>query len=49
MEHSLTVGAAGAVDPSVIITDRVPLTLYADAAGRLRAGQGRKQLVLPGG
>lgn len=47
-ERAAELLAAGAIDPSVIITDRVPLSSYVDALERLRAGQGRKQLVLPG-
>ncbi|MFD7337883.1 zinc-dependent alcohol dehydrogenase family protein [Streptomyces violascens] len=39
--------AAGVLDPEVFISDRLPLTDYATALQRFRAGQGRKILVVP--
>ncbi|WP_326777900.1 hypothetical protein [Streptomyces sp. NBC_01445] len=42
------VAVAGAVlDPQAFISDRFPLDQYATALTRLRAGQGRKTIVVP--
>ncbi|MFK0218411.1 zinc-dependent alcohol dehydrogenase family protein [Streptomyces vinaceus] len=46
-ERAAELFAAGALDPDVFISDRLPLTDYAAAMDRFRAGQGRKILVTP--
>ncbi|MDX6430012.1 MAG: hypothetical protein QOE54_2378, partial [Streptosporangiaceae bacterium] len=38
----------GVIDPDVFISDRLPLTSYADAIDRFKAGLGRKIQVQPG-
>ncbi|GHE29032.1 zinc-dependent alcohol dehydrogenase family protein [Streptomyces vinaceus] len=46
-ERAAELFAAGALDPDVFISDRLPLTDYAAAMDRFRAGRGRKILVTP--
>ncbi|MGY5138037.1 alcohol dehydrogenase, partial [Streptomyces nigrescens] len=46
-ERATELFAAGALDPEVFISDRLPLDHYAEALGRFRAGEGRKILVRP--
>ncbi|MFB7052151.1 zinc-dependent alcohol dehydrogenase family protein [Streptomyces vinaceus] len=46
-ERAAELFAAGTLDPDVFISDRLPLTDYAAAMDRFRAGQGRKILVTP--
>ncbi|MEW9520332.1 zinc-dependent alcohol dehydrogenase family protein [Streptomyces tubercidicus] len=46
-ERAAELFAAGALDPEVFISDRLPLDRYAEALGRFRAGEGRKILVRP--
>ncbi|MEV6733279.1 MULTISPECIES: zinc-dependent alcohol dehydrogenase family protein [unclassified Streptomyces] len=46
-ERAAELFAAGVLDPEVFISDRLPLTDYAAALQRFRAGQGRKILVTP--
>ncbi|WP_030300412.1 zinc-dependent alcohol dehydrogenase family protein [Streptomyces katrae] len=46
-ERAAELFGAGVLDPDVFISDRLPLTDYASALQRFRAGQGRKILVTP--
>ncbi|QPL95288.1 zinc-dependent alcohol dehydrogenase family protein [Streptomyces clavuligerus] len=46
-ERGADLFATGVLDPSVFISDRLPLTEYATALERFRSGQGRKILVTP--
>ncbi|ROQ99882.1 2-desacetyl-2-hydroxyethyl bacteriochlorophyllide A dehydrogenase [Streptomyces sp. 2132.2] len=46
-ERAAELFAAGTLDPDVFISDRLPLTDYAAAMDRFRAGRGRKILVTP--
>jgi threonine dehydrogenase-like Zn-dependent dehydrogenase len=46
-ERAAELFAAGVLDPKVFITDRLPLSAYADAIGRFRDGTGLKTQVLP--
>ncbi len=46
-ERAAELFAAGAIDPGVLITDRVPLEDYPAAIEAVAAGRGRKVLVLP--
>ncbi|MEV6582708.1 zinc-dependent alcohol dehydrogenase family protein [Streptomyces sp. NPDC051582] len=46
-ERAAELFAAGVLDPDAFISDRLPLTDYAAAIGRFRAGRGRKILVTP--
>ncbi|MFJ3908713.1 zinc-dependent alcohol dehydrogenase family protein [Streptomyces vinaceus] len=46
-ERAAELFAAGALDPDVFVSDRLPLTDYAAAMDRFRAGRGRKILVTP--
>ena len=46
-ERAAELFAAGVLDPTVFITDRLPLAAYADAVGRFRDGAGLKIQVLP--
>ena len=39
--------AAGVLDPSIFVSHRFPLTSYADGAGSVPAGVGRKILIEP--
>jgi 2-desacetyl-2-hydroxyethyl bacteriochlorophyllide A dehydrogenase len=39
--------AAGVLDPSIFVSDRFPLTSYAEALSQFRAGLGRKILIEP--
>ncbi|NUV48708.1 alcohol dehydrogenase, partial [Streptomyces sp. CAI-78] len=41
--------ASGVLDPSVFISDRLPLDQYPEAIERFRAGEGRKIVVEPWG
>ncbi|MEV8564079.1 zinc-dependent alcohol dehydrogenase family protein [Streptomyces sp. NPDC051322] len=47
-ERAAELFAAGALDPEIFISDRLPLASYPDALDRFRAGLGRKIVVLPG-
>jgi 2-desacetyl-2-hydroxyethyl bacteriochlorophyllide A dehydrogenase len=47
-DRAVALLTAGAVDPAVIISDRLPLADYPDAIARVQAGAGRKILVTPG-
>jgi 2-desacetyl-2-hydroxyethyl bacteriochlorophyllide A dehydrogenase len=47
-ERAADLFAAGVLDVSVIVSDRVPLADYADAIERFRRGEGRKVQVVPG-
>ena len=47
-ERAADLFAAGAVDATTIISDRVPLADYADAVAQFRRGEGRKIQVIPG-
>ncbi|WP_405591488.1 zinc-dependent alcohol dehydrogenase family protein [Streptomyces sp. NBC_01190] len=46
-ERAAELFAAGVLDPEVFISDRLPLTDYAAALDRFRAGEGRKIQVNP--
>jgi 2-desacetyl-2-hydroxyethyl bacteriochlorophyllide A dehydrogenase len=46
-ERAAELFATGVLDPDVFISDRLPLTDYAAALERFRAGKGRKIQVLP--
>jgi len=46
-ERAAELFAGGLLDPDVFISDRLPLTDYAQALDRFRAGLGRKIQVLP--
>lgn len=46
-ERAADLFAAGVLDPEVFISDRLPLSAYATALDRFRAGKGRKILVTP--
>ncbi len=46
-ERAADLFASGVLDPEVFISDRLPLTDYAAAIDRFRAGVGRKIQVLP--
>ena len=46
-ERAAELFARGAIDPGVLITDRVPLEDYPAAIAAVAAGRGRKVLVLP--
>ena len=46
-ERAAELFAAGVLDPDVFISDRLPLTAYAEALQQFRAGRGRKILVTP--
>ncbi|KJK51777.1 alcohol dehydrogenase [Lentzea aerocolonigenes] len=46
-ERAADLFATGVLDPSVFISDRVPLDDYAGALGQFKAGKGRKIQVLP--
>lgn len=46
-ERAAELFAAGVLDPDVFISDRLPLTEYAHAMDRFRAGLGRKIQVVP--
>jgi 2-desacetyl-2-hydroxyethyl bacteriochlorophyllide A dehydrogenase len=48
-DRAVSLLAAGVVDPAMIVSDRLPLSRYADAIARLEAGAGRKIQVTPGG
>ncbi len=46
-ERAAALFAGGVLDPSVFISDRLPLDEYAQAIDRFKAGQGRKIVVQP--
>ncbi|MFJ8023570.1 zinc-dependent alcohol dehydrogenase family protein [Streptomyces sp. NPDC096311] len=46
-ERAAELFAAGVIDPDVFISDRYPLTDYAEALARFQSGQGRKIQVQP--
>ncbi|MGW1066931.1 zinc-dependent alcohol dehydrogenase family protein [Streptomyces aureus] len=46
-ERAAELFAAGVIDPSVLISDRVPLTSYPEALERFASGAGRKIVVVP--
>ncbi|MER5888905.1 zinc-dependent alcohol dehydrogenase family protein [Streptomyces sp. NPDC001941] len=46
-ERAAALFATGVLDPEVFVSDRLPLTGYADALERFRQGKGRKILVVP--
>lgn len=46
-ERAAALFATGVLDPSVFISDRLPLERYPQAIDRFRAGQGRKIVVEP--
>jgi threonine dehydrogenase-like Zn-dependent dehydrogenase len=47
-ERAAELFSTGVIDPDVFISDRLPLTSYADAIDRFKAGLGRKIQVQPG-
>jgi 2-desacetyl-2-hydroxyethyl bacteriochlorophyllide A dehydrogenase len=47
-ERAAELFTTGVIDPDVFISDRLPLTSYADAIDRFKAGLGRKIQVQPG-
>ena len=46
-ERAAELFAAGVLDPSIMISDRLPLADYASALDRFRRGLGRKTVVVP--
>ncbi|MEV0277460.1 zinc-dependent alcohol dehydrogenase family protein [Streptomyces sp. NPDC050610] len=46
-ERAAALFAGGVLDPSVFISDRLPLDDYAEAVDRFKAGKGRKIIVTP--
>jgi threonine dehydrogenase-like Zn-dependent dehydrogenase len=46
-ERAAELLAAGALNPAVFVTDRLPLADYAQAIERFRSGAGLKTQVLP--
>ncbi|MEU2050170.1 alcohol dehydrogenase, partial [Streptomyces albidoflavus] len=48
-ERAAALFASGVLDPSVFISDRLPLDQYPEAIERFRAGEGRKIVVEPWG
>ncbi|MFI9724441.1 zinc-dependent alcohol dehydrogenase family protein [Streptomyces sp. NPDC052396] len=46
-ERAAELFAAGVLDPEIFISDRLPLSQYATALDRFKAGKGRKILVTP--
>ncbi|MEV6794061.1 zinc-dependent alcohol dehydrogenase family protein [Streptomyces sp. NPDC051320] len=46
-ERAAELFAGGVLDPDIFISDRLPLTGYAEAVRRFQAGKGRKIQVLP--
>ncbi|MEV0259885.1 zinc-dependent alcohol dehydrogenase family protein [Streptomyces sp. NPDC050617] len=46
-ERAAALFAGGVLDPSVFISDRLPLDDYAEAIDRFKAGKGRKIVVTP--
>ena len=47
-ERAAELFAAGVLDPSALISDRIPLEQYPEALDRFRRGLGTKTQVLPG-